>query len=177
MKILVLNSTPLIYLAKIGLIDIISNLKADKITPTSVKHEVVDRGRARGAPEAEALSRLFDGKVIRLMQPKDESFLKSLFAIRGLAIADAEVLALAKEQRGIAIIDDKLARSVAKVHSIPYSGTAYILISAVEENLISKKQAKNSLDEMIAQGWRCGPEDYAQILRKFDAVASQEAIT
>ncbi len=174
MKILVLNSTPLIYLAKIGLIDILSKLKAYKITSSSVKHEVVDRGRAMGAPEAEALSKLFNEKAITLMQPKDQAFLKGLFTIKGLAVADAEVLALAKEQKGVAILDDKLARNTAKVHSIPYAGTAHILIWAIEENLITKKQAKNSLDEMIARGWRCGPEDYAQILKKFDEVASQK---
>ncbi len=170
MMLLVLNSTPLIYLAKVGQVYLIWKLKADKITSKSVKHEVVDKGRAKGVPEAEALSKLFDEEVVRILEPTNESFLKSLLAIRGLAVADAEVLALAKEQRAVAIIDDKLARNVAKVNSISCAGTAQLLISAVEENLITKKQARSSLDQMIAQGWRCGPEDYAGILRKFDEV-------
>lgn len=167
-----LNSTPLIYLAKIGLIDILGKLNAEKITSSWVKREVVDRGRAKGAPEAEALSKLFDQKGVRVAEPKDEPFLKSLLAIKGLGMADAEVLTLAKEQKGIAIVDDKLARRVAKIHSISFTGTAYVLVSAMEQNLITKDQAKKSLDEMITQGWRCGPEDYAEILRKFDEVAS-----
>lgn len=170
MKVFVLNSTPLIYLAKVGCTDVIAQLKADKITSPSVKREVVDRGRAKGAPEVEAISELFDDEVVRLLEPRDESLLKRLLGIRGLATADAEVLALAKEQKGVAVIDDKLARNVAKVHAISYVGTAHLLLSALKEKLLTGKQARSALDDMIAQGWRCSPEDYAEIRRKFDAV-------
>ncbi len=171
-----LNSTPLIYLAKIGLIDVISKLRIESITSPSVKQEVIDRGLAMGAPEAEALSKLLDEKVVKVVAPRNTSLFKSLLSIKGLSTADAEILALAKEHKGTAIIDDKLARSVAKVYSISLGGTAHLLKLAIEENIITKDRAKRSLDEMIAQGWRCGPEDYAKILKQFDNVESPRSM-
>jgi len=54
-----------------------------------------------------------------------------------LHLADAEVLALARERAGIAVIDDEVARKTAKVYVVDYVGSPYILMRAVCEGLIS----------------------------------------
>jgi predicted nucleic acid-binding protein len=164
MKLLVFNSTPLIYLSKAGLTKIIENLRAEKLTSPLVKQEVVDKGKLKGVPDAIALEKLFDRGVFKLCEPKDKAFLSQLSLTRGLHVADAQVLALAKEFDALAIIDDEVARKTAKVYQINYAGTPYILARAVFEGIISKEQAKIAVNDMVSAGWRCSLESYAKIM-------------
>ena len=164
MKPLVFNSTPLIYLSKAGLSRIIENLKAEKLTSPLVKAEVVDKGKLKGVPDAIALEKLFENNVFKLCKPKDSTFLSRLSETRGLHAADAEVLALAKEYYGVAVIDDAVARKTAKVYGIEYAGTPYILMRAVFEGILLKDEAQKAVNDMISAGWRCSLESYAKIM-------------
>jgi predicted nucleic acid-binding protein len=168
LKQLVFNSTPLISLSKVGLSGIIENLQEEKLTSPLVKVEVVDKGKQKGVPDAIALEKLFENGVFRLCNPKDKLFLSRLSKTRGLHVADAEVLALAKEHAGVAIIDDEVARKTAKVYKISYVGTPYILARAVSEKVLSKEQAKAAVKDMVSSGWRCNVETFAKIMELID---------
>ncbi len=168
MKPLVFNSTPLIYLSKAGLSGIIESLHEEKLTSPLVKAEVVDKGKQKGVPDAIALEKLFENGVFKLCNPQDERFLSRLSKTRGLHAADAEVLALAKEYAGLAVIDDEVARKTAKVYKISYVGTPYILAMAVSGGFLSKEQAKLAVKDMVSLGWRCNVETYAKIMELID---------
>lgn len=164
MKKIVFNSTPLIYLAKVGLSKVLEDLKGEKVTSPEVKREVVDEGKRKGVPDAVVLEKLFDGKVFQVVEPKDKEFLSRLMKTRGLHVTDAEVLALAKELDGLAVADDEVARKTAKVYGIAYVGTPYVLARAVYEGLVTKERAKQAVNEMVFVGWRCSIESYAKII-------------
>jgi predicted nucleic acid-binding protein len=168
LKPLVFNSTPLIYLSKAGLSGIIEILQDEKLTSPLVKIEVVDKGKQKGVPDAVALEKLFENGVFKLCNPKDRLFLSQLSKTRGLHAADAEVLALAKEYAGLAVIDDEVARKTAKVYKISYVGTPYILARGVSEGFLSKEQAKGAVKDMVSLGWRCNVETYARIMDLID---------
>ena len=168
MKPLVFNSTPLIYLSKAGLSGIIESLQEEKLTSLLVVAEVVDKGKQKGVPDAIALEKLFENGVFKLCIPKDKLFLSRLSKTRGLHAADAEVLAIAKERAGFAVIDDEVARKTAKVYKISYVDTSYILASAVSEGFLSKEQAKGAVKDMVFSGWRCNVETYAKIMELID---------
>jgi predicted nucleic acid-binding protein len=168
LKPLVFNSTPLIYLSKAGLSGIIENLQEEKLTSPLVKAEVVDKGKQKGVPDAIALENLFENGVFKLCNPKGKLFLSRLFRTQGLHATDAEVLALAKEHSGLAVIDDEVARKTAKVYKISYVGTPYILARAVSGGFLSKEQAKAAVKDIISLGWRCDVETYAKITELID---------
>ena len=168
MKPLVFNSTPLIYLSKAGLSGIIESLPEEKLTSPLVKSEVVDRGKQKGVPDAIVLEKLFENGVFKLCTPKDTLLFSQLSKTRGLHAADAEVLVLAKEHAGVAVIDDEVARKTAKVYKISYVGTPYILARAVSEKDLSKEQAKAAVKDMVSSGWRCNVETYAKIMELID---------
>jgi len=163
-KTLVFNSTPLIYLTKVGMSKVLENLKGEKVTSPEVKREVVDEGKRKGVPDAIVLEKLFGSKVFRVVKPHDEGFLSRLLKTRGLHVTDAEVLTLAKELDGLAVVDDEVARKTAKVYGIAYVGTPYVLVRAVSERLITKERAKQAVNEMVSAGWRCSVETYAKIM-------------
>ncbi|MDT8783013.1 MAG: hypothetical protein IAX22_10305 [Candidatus Bathyarchaeota archaeon] len=168
MKPLVFNSTPLIYLAKAGLSGIIEKLSEEKLTSLLVKAEVVDEGKQKGVPDAIVLEKLFEKGVFNLYNPIDKLFLMSLSKTRGLHAADAEVLAIAKEQGGLAVIDDEVARKTAKVYKISYVGTPYVLARAVSEGFLLKDQAKAAVKDLVSLGWRCDVETFAKIMELID---------
>lgn len=164
MKPLVFNSTPLIYLTKAGLSSVFEGLLGEKLTSPVVKREVVDEGKAKGIPDAIVLDKLFANGVFRVCEPVDKRFLARLVKTRGLHLADAEVLALAREHSGIAVVDDEVARKTAKVYGVEYVGSPYVLVRAVCEGLISKAKTKQAIDDMISAGWRCNVESYSKIM-------------
>lgn len=168
MKPLVFDSTPLIYLTKAGLNRIFEDLQSEKLTSPSVKREVIDAGKNRGIPDAIVLDKLFTNGVFKVYEPADKKFLAELLKTHGLHLADAEVLALAHERAGIAVIDDEVARKTAKVYDINYVGSCYLLAQAIYEGLISKAQAKKAINDMVSSGWRCSVESYAKIMEALE---------
>jgi predicted nucleic acid-binding protein len=163
-KPLVFNSTPLIYIVKIGLSNIFEALNSENLTSPQVKKEIVDKGKLKGVPDAIVLEKLFENNVFRVVKPKDQEFLSRLLKTAGLHVTDAEVLAIARERKGLAIIDDEVARKTAKIYGIPYVGTPYVLMRAVFEGLITKDKTKQAINDMVSAGWRCSVEAYAKIM-------------
>jgi len=163
-KPLVLNATPLIYLTKIGLSKVFEDLKNEKLTSLHVKREVVDVGKRKGVPDAVILEKMFQKNVFKVIEPKNRKLLASLLETKGLHTTDAEVLSIARERDGIAVIDDEVARKTARIYGISYAGTPYILIRAVYQGLVTKERAKQAINEMIFAGWRCSVESYVKIM-------------
>ena len=83
-------------------------------------------------------------------------------------MTDAEVLTIAKEHGGTAIVDNEVARRIAKVYRLSYAGTPYILVKAVSEEIVTKEKAKQAIKEMVYTGWRCSIETYAKIMENIE---------
>ena len=165
MKPLVFDATPLIYLTRVGLVNVIEAIPTRKFTARSVFGEVVERGRAKGSADALALDRLFKTNAISILDASDKALLRTFLKIRGLEEADAETLAIAKERHYRAVLDDLQARKVARTYDIDFVGTPHILILGMQNRLLTKEEALKALDDMIEAGWRCGPELYREIIR------------
>jgi len=163
-KPLVFDATPLIYMTKTGLSKIFEDLENEKLTSPHVKREVVDEGKRKGVPNAVILETMFQNNVFKVTEPENKKFLASLLETKGLHVTDAEVLTIARECGGIAVIDDEVARKTARIYGISYVGTPYILMKAVLQGLITKERAKQAINEMIFAGWRCNVETYARIV-------------
>lgn len=164
MKPLILDATPLIYLTKAGLSRLFEELNREKYTSPKVKIEVLNEGKRKGVPDANVLEIMFREDVFNVKQPSDEIFLKQLLETRGLHEADAEVIALASELEGTAILDDEAARKTAKIYGVSYAGTPYILMLSIGQDLITRERARQAIGDMIASGWRCSIETYTKIM-------------
>jgi len=160
---LVFDSTPLIYLAKVRILDKVSKLKGEKYIPQSVYNEIAE-GKKRGKEDAFLIDDLINKSIFTIAQAKDRRFLDHLLEIASMDYADAETLALAKETKGVAIVDDSHARTIAAIEGIEFRGSIFILFSLCRNNAISKNQVKEYLNRMISFGWRCSTELYSAIL-------------
>jgi len=162
---LVLNSSPLIYLAKVGLLGLLGGLPEAKLIPDGVFDEVVVKGKLRGAPDALLVEKVIQEGIIQVRTLGDKRSVEDLLKVPGLHRADAQVLLMARELRGTAILDDEKARNVANASGIPNHGTSYLLMMFRRLGMLSKDEVRDKLDEMIRVGWRCSTDAYAEILR------------
>lgn len=175
-KPLVFNATPLIYLTRVSLTTLFMSLREEKITTSKVYHEVVVQGKKKGLPEASLLEKLFKKKVLSVCELKDKEFVKTLVGIAAdlerhpLHVAEAEVLTVANEVNGVAIVDDKVARSVALLFGIDLHGTGYILGKMYLAGKIGKEKLMQKVKEMRGQGWYLSGEDYLDIVNYLEAL-------
>ena len=167
---LVLDSSPLIYITKSSLADHLKEIRQPKFTTTSVFEEVVREGKKKEAPEASLLETLFKKEVIKVHNITDREFLNyvkemaALNELQPLHEAEAEVLCLTRELSGIAIVDDQVARSVARILGIELHGTGYILGKIFATGKIDKERLIEKVKEMRESGWYISAEDYLKII-------------
>jgi predicted nucleic acid-binding protein len=164
MKPFVFDATPLIYMGKVNLLETVMLFPEAKYIPKSVYREVVEEGKKRGKPEAFLIEKLVKSDVIKLRTPADKRYLSSLMENPKIHKGDVDVLALAHELKGIALMDDEEARGMAEIEGIEHHGTVYLLLRMMKMELISKDETIAALNEMIRMGWRCSTELYAEIL-------------
>ena len=166
---LIFDSTPLIYIVRVSLANLLRELDEPKIITRSVYEELL-KGEALGKPQAIALRGLIDEKAIKLRDPRDKGFVMKIIKLAAekerspLHRAEADVLALTKELEGVAISDDHVARSIAGLIGIELHGTGYILGRIYKAGRISKNGLLENVSEMRRSGWRMTEEDYEKIL-------------
>ena len=169
-KPLVFDSTPLIYLTKAALSEFLKDFSNEKFTTASVFEEIVNNGKKKGAPEAAVLETLFKEQIIKVHNISNEEYLKyvkemaAVNEMQPLHEAEAEVLCLTKELNGVAIADDKVARSVSRLLGIELHGTGYILGKIFATGKIEKDLLIEKVKEMRDNGWYVSAEDYLKII-------------
>ena len=169
-KPLVLNSTPLIYLSKVSLAVLFSEIPEQKFTTPAVYHEMVEKGEEKGAPEAEILKSLFENTIIQIYRLRDRKLAENLIKVAAkieeqpLHEAEAEILAAAKELNGVVIADDHVVRSVAILFGIELHGTGYLLGKIYSIGKITKKALVEKVRDMRSLGWHISAEDYLDII-------------
>ena len=163
----VFDATPLIHLAKSGLAPLLTGLRGEKFTVTAVVKEVVGEvGNPHpGHPDAAIVASLIEGGSVVVKSPSPETVDALVRLHRDVHPGEAEALALARELGAVAVVDDRVARAVAKMQGIRVEGTYGVVFRAAKEGTISPKGAEDSLDRLLTSGWRCDAELYAALLK------------
>ena len=167
-KPLILNATPIIYLCKIGLSDLFREFSEEKYTTPKVVEEVVDKGKKLGTPDAFIAEEMIQSSIIKVKEPRNINFIHLLSRIPDLHPAEIQVLSLAKELNGIAIVDESIAREVSRIYNIEAHGTAFLLLRLLYRGKLSKKRVREAIDGMIFAGWRLTAEEYARLTRELE---------
>jgi predicted nucleic acid-binding protein len=176
LKRFVFDATPLIHLSKAGLASLMSELEGKKFTVPAVVREVVGRGEGYPYPDAAITSSLIEKGVIEVKAPTRRKTRLIARIHRDIHPGEAEVLALAKELGAVAVIDDGVARTVARIQGVRVEGTYGVVLRAARRGSISTKEAEDALDRLVSSGWRCDAELYAALsrsLRKVDRPPKQ----
>ena len=161
----VVNSTPLIALAKLSLLSILADLFGEVHIPHAVFLEVAaDKKGRRGSVEVGSASWIQEREVQQTTVVE--------FLMASVDAGEAEAIALAKEVGAdLLIIDDRQGRRLAEAVGIPCVGTVGILLRYFR----GKPEAfREALDSLMAQGFRLGHDEYQRIIKLSRGSLSKE---
>jgi len=158
----VCNSTPLIFLAKIGRLDLLEKIFDEVIIPEKVFSEVVIDGKEKGYSDAFLVEKFIEKGIIS----KKETKIK---ASNDLPIGEGELEAIELAVKlGIQdiLIDEAKGRRIAKLYDLKPKGTLWVLTKAFEDDLISKEELKISIQELIKNGFRIREDILVDIFKE-----------
>jgi len=151
-RIVVVNSTPIIALREIGLLDVLKGLYGSVTIPEAVRKEVTVRN-----PKS------LVGYDWIHVQPITNETAKQAFT-SALHDGEVEVMLLAKEiGADLVILDDGLARKHAKYLGLTITGTIGVLLRAKQDGII--KELRPYLKDMIQYGFYISDNVCREVLR------------
>ena len=155
------NATPLIYLAKIGRLNLLEEIFDAILIPNKVFSEVVVKGKEKGYHDAFLVEAFIEKKFI-LKKKVEIKKLRNMPIGRG----ELETIELAaKEGIKNVLIDEAKARRIARLHNLKPKGTLWVLTKAFEKGLLSKDELNNSIQELIKSGYRIREDILVEIFR------------
>ncbi len=168
--IAVSNSTPLIYLAKIGRLNIIRDVFKKIYIPNAVFEEAVTIGKALKISDAFIIEKAVGKWIIKeTIKPETDVEYRFLDTNTRLGLGEKEAIKLCKQLNAKYLIaDDKEARRVSKMLNITPIGTCSIIIQAFKQKTITKNEADQTLNELLKAGFRIDPELYRRILQELE---------
>lgn len=123
------NTSPLIYLSRAGLLDLLRLLAPEIVVPNAVAMEILRRGQSD--PTAQALSQTSWLSVVSTPQ------IPASIQAWGLGVGESSVLAWAHANPGTeVVIDDLAARRCAATLGIPVRGTLGLVLIARQRGQI-----------------------------------------
>jgi len=155
------NSTPLIFLAKIGRLNLLKKIFSEIIISTEVYSEVVIKGKEKGYGDAFLIEKLVESGKISKKDIKIRKF-KDLPIGKG----ELETIELALEL-GIehVLMDDAKGRRFARLNGLQTKGTLWVLTKAFEDDLLTKEELKSSITELVKNGFRIKEDILIEILK------------
>ncbi len=156
-SVFVLDSTPLIALARAGALDVVCRIEARFLVPPTVADEVVEGGRRIGAPDVAAVVERIEDGTIEIVSVKKTEAVARLAENPRLSPADSECLGLAAERNAVLVADEKDLRAAASALGVEVGGSLSLLAMGVKAGIIDGAGAVAVAERMVRQGWYCSP--------------------
>lgn len=143
---IVIDSSSLILLAKIGILDkVITNLKE---TPT-ISEKIYEESTAKEeAWDAKLIKQRVEKKVIAKTKIADVGLCQKIKADFNFGEGEAEAITLCLEKKASLIIDDKKAINACRILGIKFTTAGRLLIRLYSKNLIRKDEAHAYLSNL-----------------------------
>ncbi|ADD05477.1 DUF3368 domain protein [Natrialba magadii ATCC 43099] len=165
----VFDATPLIYLAKVEQLYVLSHLSGRCRVPEPVYEEVVPAGLEAGYSDAHRIEQGIEDGALEVVPVKETPLTDRLRENPTLSDADIAVLGCAAAIDATAVMDEAAGRRAAAVEDIQTRGTAYLVLQCAKRGRISVTTARETIDAMIDAGWYCAPNLYAKLVRKLES--------
>ncbi len=146
---IILDSSPLIHLTKIGKIDFILKKFENIIISDAVYSEVIEQGIKHGYSDALLLENyLNEKKILRYSIKKQDPLLKKY-----LHLGEYESILLSEKLGTIIILDDRKARLVAEQRNLVSITTADMILLLIKIKSINFNIFKRNLLKYTSNGW------------------------
>jgi uncharacterized protein len=162
---IVSDSTPIVYLAKVGKLQLLKRLYDDVVLPEAVKREMLT-GEHPEVPVIQDALRdgwLEERTLNRIARKFEQTH---LLKAPGLDRGEREAIALAYTSHLPLLIDedDKTGRRVAKVWGVEVRGTLRVILEAYDARLIDYREAREIFRQLLAERFHVSAEVYERAL-------------
>ncbi len=173
----VFDASPLIHLGKAGLAPLIVDLKGEKFTVPAVLEEVVKRGKEMNYPDASVTESLVGNGTLKVKAPR-KNIVDGISRLhKDIHTGESEVIALAKEMKAIAVIDDRVARAIAKIQGVRVEGSYGLVLRAAAGGSVSEEEGQRALGALVSSGWRCDARLYAHLVKLLGEIAKNRTVS
>jgi hypothetical protein len=165
------NTSPLIWLAKIGRITLLKKLFGEVIIPEEVYREAVERGLQEGFSDALAIKECVDQgwiKISKLNENEIKLCEKMMEYAFELHLGEVQAIILARGINALLLVDESSGRAFAETLGLKVKGTLYVIMKTLREELLDKAEAKEIVLVLVSKGFRIEPELLARILREIE---------
>jgi len=157
---LVVDTSTLQYLHQLGLLHILSHLGDRVVVPLAVVAEL-----KVGLKQGIDLPRVSEMAWVHVSSPVPDD--QPLSFVAELGAGEIAVLQVAHQRPdSVAILDDRLARRIARLWNVKFTGTLGLLCDAKRAGLIS--EVRPLLDQLVVLGFRLAPAACQAVLRLAD---------
>jgi len=141
-RVVFCNAGPLIALAKLNRLTLLSRLYPNLAVPRAVHREVVEEGLSLGAPDA-TVARLFFARSGCPIVDAAREVVDSFQPIGELDLGERALLALARHCPGaLVLLDDEQARNEARRLGLRVKGTLGVLVSAYRAGFVDLEEVE-----------------------------------
>ncbi|KXB05126.1 hypothetical protein AKJ48_00240 [candidate division MSBL1 archaeon SCGC-AAA261O19] len=155
---IVSDSSPLIYLAKIGRLTLLKDLYKEVIVSDGVIGEVLIKGKPGTTEIEKALDEGWSRRVKAKIDFDPES--------DGISKVDAELICLARDKGLQLLTNDRALFYCAKSHGVKSEWFTLMIIKATKSDLLSPDDAEELLTELVHSGLRIRSEVLAELVRQ-----------
>jgi len=159
--LVVINATPLIFLARIGKLRKVVEYFGQAVIPEAVYDEVVRRGMALGKPEADLVEELISDGRVRVEKVK-----KAMGEVKGAHSGEAEALSLAKERGDALIVDDRAAYEYARMMGIKALRSVRVMLNLLKDKRLTLNDLEENLLRLSRSGFWLTADVYARIVEE-----------
>ena len=165
-RVVVSDSTPLIFLAKIGRLSILKDVFGKVTIPEAVFIEAVTQGKALMMSDASIIEEAVGSWIIKdRVKPEVDREFRFLDTNLRLGSGEKEALKLCKQLNAeYFIVDDKEARRVSRMLNIKPLGTCGIIVQVCRQGSITNREALQIMDELVKIGFRISPTVYRRVM-------------
>jgi predicted nucleic acid-binding protein len=167
------NTSPLIWLSKIGKLSLLKDLFDEIQIPDEVYKEAVDRGLEEGFMDALVVREAIDQGWIKVLQLDNneitlcQKIMKHAFEVH-MGEAQAIVLARRMGKDALLLMDESSGRAFAEAWGLKVKGVLYVTIKALRSELIDNAEAKEIVLTLVSKGFRIEPKLLARVIREID---------
>ncbi len=172
MRAIVSDSSPLIYLTRLGRFHILRELYGTVLIPEAVWEEVAFEGVYR--PEGANLRSALDEKWLIIADTMDIG--PELEGLEDLGWGEQQAIRLARSLQALLIIDEANGRARAKQLGVHVSGTVGVLAEAKLRGLIPS--IRPELDRLLQEtNFRLSSKVYQDAIRDAGEMESQDRLS
>jgi len=169
-KPVVSNSSPLIWLAKIGRLPLLKILFGQVVIPKRVCKETT---LEKQSADAVLISKAIEDGWIKVSEEKMDGA-DVLVGVSGMHLGEAEAILLAQKLGTELIIDEREASTTAQMFGVRPIGTIAVLLLALAWDELTLDEFKECLGSLIASGFWLSIDVYNKALEEAQSIAKRK---